>query len=182
MVLDDSNCPLPHQHACGWAALMLVFCHWRAAALSSPTLWRVLIVDRSTRWLNLALQCSREVTLNLHRGTSWHCPSHVQKLLVTPISLSPISLRVRTSLKYEPRIDPQVLKPSDPHANMLPTIPFDFANFPQSPVYPSSSRTPHGALRDPSISSSDGTQAPDSWRAGLDGLHFDHGGGAAGRV
>ena len=65
------RCPQPdiasirEDHACHWTRLMLVCREWRALAVSTPGLWRVIHVDKSLKWLQLSLPRTRTMALDL---------------------------------------------------------------------------------------------------------------------
>ncbi|KAI0700260.1 hypothetical protein C8T65DRAFT_811998 [Cerioporus squamosus] len=64
------QCPQPEiavrnkDHACHWTRLLLVCREWRAVAVTTPILWKVIHVDKSLKWLQLSLPRTRTAPLD----------------------------------------------------------------------------------------------------------------------
>ncbi|RDX42267.1 hypothetical protein OH76DRAFT_1411349 [Lentinus brumalis] len=64
------RCPQPDiaardkEHACHWTRLMLVCREWRAVAVTTPSLWKVIHVDKSLKWLQFSLPRTRTSPLD----------------------------------------------------------------------------------------------------------------------
>ncbi|RPD53947.1 hypothetical protein L226DRAFT_538813 [Lentinus tigrinus ALCF2SS1-7] len=64
------RCPQPdiaaldRNHACHWTRIMLVCREWRAVAVMTPSLWHVIHVDKSLKWLQISLPRTRTLPLD----------------------------------------------------------------------------------------------------------------------